>query len=99
MLIGGIVNRVVRNGRSDSAGHDALERTGTGDAAKLNVLEQEAGGVIKGRDAGARKSVREAQASEREIFHRIAGKHGEPGAVLVVILDELRVDAHRLDRK
>src|SRR6267143_1233163 len=96
MLIGGIVNRVVRNGRSDSAGHDALQRTGTGDAAKLNVLEQEAGSIVEGGDAGARKSVREAQASERELFHRIAGKHGEPGAVLVVILDELGIDADRL---
>src|SRR5712675_989021 len=96
MLIGGIVDRVVGNGGSKGARNDALQRAGAGNTAELNVLEQEAGGVIKGGDAGARKSVREAQASERELFHRIAGKHGEPGAVLVVILDELRVDADRL---
>src|SRR5882724_12032407 len=96
MLIGGIVDRVVRNGGSEGAGNDALQRAGAGNTAELDVLEQEAGGVIKGGDAGARKSVREAQASERELFYRIAGKHGEAGAGLVVILDELRIDAHRL---
>src|SRR5882762_28865 len=96
MLIGGIVDRVVGNGGSEGAGNDALQRAGAGNTAELDVLEQEAGGVIKGGDAGARKSVREAQASERELFYRIAGKHGEAGAVLVVILDELRIDAHRL---
>src|SRR5258706_7774409 len=96
MLIGGIVDRVVRNGGSEGTGNDALQRAGAGNTAELDVLEQEAGGVIKGGDAGARKSVREAQASERELFYRIAGKHGEAGAVLVVILDELRIDAHRL---
>src|SRR5882672_4700700 len=96
MLIRGIVDRVVRNGGSEGAGNDALQRAGAGNTTELNVLEQEAGGVIEGGDAGARKSVREAQASERELFHRIAGKHGESGAVLVVILDELGIDADRL---
>src|SRR5882672_8423836 len=96
MLIRGIVDRVVRNGGSEGAGNDALQRAGAGNTTELNVLEQEAGGVIEGGDAGARKSVREAQASERELFHRIAGKHGEAGAVLVVILDELGIDADRL---
>src|SRR6267154_1992965 len=96
MLIGGIVDRVVGNGGSQGAGNDALQRAGAGNTTELNVLEQEAGGVIKGGDAGARKSVREAQTSERELLYRIAGKHGEAGAVLVVILDELRIDAHRL---
>jgi len=90
MLIGGIVDRVVGNGGSQGAGNDALQRAGAGNTAELDVLEQETGSVIKGGDAGARKSVREAQASEREFFYRIAGKHGEAGAVLVVILDELR---------
>src|SRR6266850_1634791 len=96
MLIGGIVDRVVGNGGSQGAVNDALQCAGAGNTAELDVLEQEAGGVIKGGDAGARKSVREAQASERELLYRIAGKHGEAGAVLVVILDELRIDAHRL---
>src|SRR5882762_6772384 len=96
MLIGGIVDRVVGNGGSEGAGNDALQRAGAGNTTELDVLEQEARGVIKGGDAGAGKSVREAQASERELFYRIAGKHGEAGAVLVVILDELRIDAHRL---
>src|SRR5882724_4354163 len=96
MLIGGIVDRVVGNGGSEGAVNDALQRAVAGIAAELDVLEQEAGGVIKGGDAGARKSVREAQASERELLYRIAGKHGKAGAVLVVILDELRVDADRL---
>src|SRR5712671_4983742 len=96
MLIGGIVDCVVGNGGSEGAGNDALQRAGAGNTTELNVLEQEAGGVIKGGDTGARKSVREAQASEREFFYRIAGKHSEAGAVLVVILNELRIDAHRL---
>jgi len=51
---------------------------------------------LKSGDAGASKSVSEAQAGEGEPLHRIAGKHGEAGAVLVVILDELRIDADRL---
>src|SRR6266853_4441528 len=96
MLIGGIVDRVVGNGGGDSAGHDALQRTGAGNAAELNVLEQKAGSIVEGGDAGARKSVREAESGERKLFNRIAGKHGESCAVLVVILDELRVDADRL---
>src|SRR5882757_421662 len=96
MLIGGIVDRVVGNGGSKRAGNDALQRAGTGNTAKLNILKQEAGSIVKGGDAGARKSVRKAQASERKPLYRIAGKHGESGAVLVVILDELRVDADRL---
>src|SRR5882724_7963366 len=96
MLIGGIVDRVVRNSGSQGAGNDALQRAGAGNTAELNVLEQKAGGVIKGGDARASKSVGKAQTSEREFFYRIAGKHGEAGAVLVVILDELRIDADRL---
>src|SRR5882757_4398993 len=96
MLIGGIVDRVVGNGGSEGAGNDALQRARAGNTTELDVLEQKAGSIVEGGDAFARKSVREAQASERELFHRIAGKHGEPGAVLVVILDELRVDADRL---
>src|SRR6266852_6365864 len=96
MLIGGIVDRVVGNSWSEGTGNDALQRAGTGNAAELNVLEQEAGGIIKGGDAGARKPVSEAQTSERELLYRIRGKHGESGAVLVVILDELRIDADRL---
>src|ERR1700704_2399841 len=96
MLIGRIVNRIVGNGGSEGAGNDALQRTGTGNAAKLNVLEQKAGSIVEGGNTGARKPVRKAQASEREFFYRIAGKHGEAGAVLVVILNELRVDADRL---
>src|SRR5712675_1838491 len=96
MLIGGIVDRIVGNGGCNGAGHDALERTRTGNAAKLNILEQKPGSIVEGGDAGARKSVREAESGERKLFNRIAGKHGESCAVLVVILDELRVDADRL---
>jgi len=47
MLIGGIVDRVVGNGWSDSARNDALQRTGTGNAAKLKVLEQKAGSIVE----------------------------------------------------
>src|SRR5882672_5636090 len=96
MLIGGIVDRVVGNGGSECAGNDALQRTGTGNAAELNVLKQEARSIIKGRDAGARESVREPQTSERKLLYRIRGKHGESCAVLIVALDELRIDTHRL---
>src|SRR6267154_392636 len=96
MLIGGIVDRVVGNGGSEGAGNDALQRARAGNTTELDVLEQKAGSIVEGGDAGARKPVREAQASERELFHRIAGKHGEASAVLVVILDELRIDADRL---
>src|SRR6267142_1452914 len=96
MLIGGIVDRVVGNGGSECAGNDALQRTGTGNAAELNVLKQEARSIIKGRDAGARESVREPQTSERKLLYRIRGKHGESCAVLIVVLDELRIDTHRL---
>src|SRR5260370_6815639 len=96
MLIGGIVDRVVGNGGSEGAGNDALQRAGAGNTTELDVLEQEAGGVIKGGDAGARKSVRKDQASEREFFYGVTDKNGEAGAVLVVILYELRLISHSL---
>ncbi len=60
MLIGGIVDRVVGNGGSEGAGNDALQRAGAGNTTELNVLEQEAGGVIKGGDAMSSNRKREA---------------------------------------
>src|SRR6266436_1138701 len=50
-------------------------------------------------DAGARKSVGDAQASEREPLHGITREEREPGAVLIVILNELRIDADGLAKE
>jgi len=47
MLIGGIVDRVVGNGGSECAGNDALQRTGTGNAAELNVLNRKREASLK----------------------------------------------------
>src|SRR5437667_4542517 len=94
--IDGIVDGVVGNGGSDGAGDDSVQRAGTGDAAELHLGEQQLGGVVERGYVGARQSVLQADAGERELANRIAGEEGEAGAVLIVILNELRVDADGL---
>src|SRR5215468_4354818 len=69
------------------------------DAAELQVLKQQLRSRIEGGDVGVRETVSESNAREGEPLDRVAGEDGETGAVLVVVLDELRVDADRLTRK
>src|SRR5205823_4998117 len=87
---------VIGDRGSDGAGDDSVQGAGTGDAAELHLGEQELGGVVKCRDVGARQSVLQANAGERELADGIAGEKSEAGAVLIVILNELRVDADGL---
>src|SRR5438045_1079402 len=94
--IDGIVDGVVGDGGSDGAGDDSVQRAGTGDAAELHLGEQELGGVVERGDVGARQSVLQANAGEGELADGIAGEKREAGAVLIVILNELRVDADGL---
>src|SRR5438876_7838550 len=94
--IDGLVGGVVGNGGSDGAGDDSVQRAGTGDAAELHLGEQQLGGIVERGYVGARQSVLQADAGERELANRIAGEEGEAGAVLIVILNELRVDADGL---
>src|SRR5713101_8690 len=58
--------------------------------------EQQLGGVVEGGDIRARKTVLKANAREREPSNGIAGKEREASAVLIVVLNELRVDADGL---
>src|SRR5204863_9651670 len=97
--IDGIVDGVVGDGGSDGAGDDSVQRAGTGDAAELHLGEQELGGVVERGDVGARQSVLQANAGEGELADGIAGEKREAGAVLIVILNELRVDADGLARQ
>ena len=93
MFVGGIVDRIVGNSGGDSAGDDALEGAGTRDATELNVFEKETRRVVERSNAGAREPIGDAYPGEGKPLHRIAGNEGEAGAVLIVILNELRIDA------
>src|SRR5256885_7331975 len=94
--IDGIVDGVIGDRRSDGAGDDSVQRAGTGDAAELHLGEQQLGGIVKRGNVGARQSVLQANAGERELADGIAGEKSEAGAGLIVILNELRVDADGL---
>src|SRR2546430_290954 len=94
--IDGIVDGVVCDGGSDGAGDDSVQRARTGDAAELHLSEQQLGGVVECGDVGAREPILQANASEGKLADRIAGEEREAGAVLIVILNEFRVDADGL---
>src|SRR5438876_5931783 len=94
--IDGIVDGVVCDGGSDGAGDESVQRARTGDAAELHLSEQQLGGVVECGDVGAREPILQANASEGKLANRIAGEKSEAGAVLIVILNELRVDADGL---
>ena len=91
-----IVDGVVGNRRRDGAGYDAIQGAGPGKAAVLNGLKEQFRSVIECRDVGARESIRQPEAHERITLHRIAGERRKTCAVLVVILNELRIDADGL---
>ena len=74
----------------------ARKRTGAGNAAELNILEEEARRIVEGSDGRARKPIGEADSGKRQLLHRVAGHKRKAVAVLIVVLNELRVDAHRL---
>src|SRR2546430_8550238 len=94
--IDGIVDGVIGDRGSDGAGDDSVQRAGTGDAAELHLGKQQLRGVVKRGNVGARQSILQADAGERELANRITGEKREAGAVLIVILNELRVDADGL---
>src|SRR6267378_4203424 len=91
-----IVDGVIRNCRGDGAGDDSIERAGTGNAAELQLGEQQFGSIVEGGNVGPRQAVIQRNAGEGEFSNRIAGENREAGAVLVVVLNELRVDADGL---
>src|SRR5258708_2291078 len=99
VLIGGVVDGVVGDGRSNRAGDNPTERAGTGNAAELNVLEQEAGSIVEGRDGCAREPIGKTDPGERKLLEGIAGDQCEACAVLIVILNGLRVDANGLAKE
>src|SRR6266436_5760324 len=91
-----IVDGVIGDRGSDGARNDSIQRAGTGDAAELHLGEQQLGSIVKCRNVGARQAVLQANARERKLPDGITGEQRESGAVLVVILNELRVDADGL---
>src|SRR5712664_161240 len=91
-----IVDGVVRNCRRDGAGDDSIERAGTGNAAELQLGEQQPGSIVESSNVGTSEAVIQRHACEGEFSNRIAGEKCEAGAVLVVVLNELWVDADGL---
>src|SRR5260370_2872377 len=87
-----IVDRVIGDRGRDGTRNDSIQCAGTGNAAELNLGEQQLGSVVEGGDVGARQPILQPDAGEGELSNGIAGKSGEAGAVLIVILAELRVD-------
>src|SRR5260370_11028006 len=97
--VNGMVDGVIGNRGCDGAGDDSVERAGTGDAAELQLREQQLGGFVEGRDIRARETVLKANSREREPSNGIAGKEREASAVLIVVLNELRGDADGLPER
>src|SRR6266481_3296486 len=91
-----IVHGVVGDRRRDGARNDAVQRAGTGDAAELHLGEQELRSIVESGDVRARESILQADSRKREFSDGIAGKERKAGAVLIVVLNELRVDADGL---
>ena len=91
-----IVYGVVGNARRNGAGHDAVESAGPGNAAELKLFEQNRGSLVEGGDVGAGKAIGQGNASEGAFLKRIAREGSETGAVLVVILNKLRIDTDGL---
>src|SRR6266853_1602257 len=75
---------------------DSVQRAGTGDAAELHLGEQELRSIVESGDVRARESILQADSRKREFSDGIAGKERKAGAVLIVVLNELRVDADGL---
>src|SRR5260370_35623588 len=94
-----IVDVVVRNCWRDGAGDDAIKRARSGKAAELNGLKKQLRRVVKSRDIGSREPVSQPYPQKRKTLHGIAGEGGEAGTVLIVILDELRIDANGLSQE
>src|SRR6266851_2940913 len=94
VLIGGIVDGVVGDGRSNRAGDNPTERAGTGNAAELNVLEQEAGSIVEGRDGCAREPIGKTDPGERKLLEGIAGDQCEACADGAIEKIRLRKTEH-----
>src|SRR5262249_17891506 len=94
--IHGVVDGVVADARRERARQDAVEGARAGNAAELQLLEEQLRGVVKGFDVGTGEAVGQTNASEGKLAQRVAAEDGEAGAVLRVVLNELRIDADGL---
>src|SRR5258708_21085394 len=94
-----IVDGVVADRSRYRAGDDPVQRAGARKAAKLQRLEQKCRGLVKGGNVGARQAVRQSHTRKHMLFQRVVRKRREARTVLVVILNELRVDADLLPRQ
>src|SRR5579885_620146 len=97
--IDGIVHGVVGERGRQRARNDSIQRARSGDAPVLQLREEQRGGLVECRDVRAGVPIGDAEPREGEFPQRIARKHRESGAVLVVVLDELRIDADGLAEK
>src|SRR6267143_6294788 len=97
--IDGIVDGVVADRSRYRAGDDPGQRAGARKAAKLQRLEQKCRGLVKGGNVGARQAVRQSHTRKHMLFQRVVRERREARTVLVVILNELRVDADLLPRQ
>jgi len=73
---------------SDLAGDDAVEGVRSGNAAEVEILEQQLGSVADGDERRAVERVGDPQALER-MMERIAHAHGRSLAGLRVVLEVL----------
>src|SRR6266404_1958003 len=91
-----IVDGVIADRGGDGARNNSVQRARTGDAAELHLGKQQFGRIVKGGDVGPCEAVIQRGAGEREFSNRVARKDCEAGAVLVVVLNELGIDADGL---
>src|SRR5450755_3942711 len=63
-----IIDGVVGNAGRDAAGYNAVERAGAGNAAKLELLEEQRGSLIESGDVRAREAVGRLHAGERALL-------------------------------
>src|SRR5260370_42563378 len=80
----------------DGARNDSFQCAVTGYAAELHLGKQQFGRIVKGSNVGACEAVIQRDAGEREFSNRVARKDREARAVLVVVLNELGIDADGL---
>src|SRR5206468_1353865 len=81
------------------AGNDSIERAWPRETPELNGLKEQRGSVVESGDVGPCQSVSQTNARKREFAQGVAGENRETGAVLIVILDELRIEADLLPQQ